>query len=131
MSHPLSPAALILGRVTDTALHCRVPFGSYCQTHEENTPTNTNAPRTIGAIALFHSGNLQGGYNFLSLTTGKVVHRRRWTELPIPTEVINMVDKMAEKECHHSHDLDLSLQGYTYVHETDTIKNIRQITQIF
>ena len=34
-----------------------------------------------------------------------------------------MVDKMTEKECHHSHDLDLSLQGYTYVHETDTIKN--------
>ena len=26
---------------------------------------------------------------------------------------------MTEKECHHSHDLDISLQVYTYVHETN------------
>ena len=35
-----------------------------------------------------------------------------------------MVGKMTETECHHSYDLDISLQGYTYVHETDTIKTI-------
>ena len=81
------------------------------------SPTNTNAPRTAGAIVLFHSGNLQGGYDSSSLSTGKLIHRRRWTELPIPTEVITMIDEMVEKECHHSHDLDISLQGYTYVHK--------------
>ena len=60
----LGYGVIIDGSGPDFNVHCRVPFGSYCQTHEENTPTNTNAPRTIGAIALFHSGNLQGGYDF-------------------------------------------------------------------
>ena len=26
---------------------------------------------------------------------------------------------MAEKDCHHSRDLDILLQGYTYVHGTN------------
>ena len=30
-----------------------------------------------------------------------------------------MIDEMVEKECHHSHDLDTSLQGYTYTHKTN------------
>ena len=117
ISDHIGPGILVDGTEADFNVHCRVPFGSYCQTHEENTPTNTNAFRTIGAIALSHSGNLQGGYKFLSLSTGHMVHRRCWTELPIPLEIVDMVDEMAEKENHNPQDLNLTLQDYTYVHD--------------
>ena len=123
ISDHFDPVILVDGTEANFNVQCRVPFGSYCQTHEENTPTNTNAPRTIGAIALSHSGNLQGGYKFLSLSTGHMVHRRRWTELPIPLEIVDMVDEMVERENHNSHDLDLTLQGYTYVHDSPPVHN--------
>ena len=36
----------------------QLPFGSYVQVHEEPTPTNSPAARTIGAITLGPTGNL-------------------------------------------------------------------------
>ena len=60
ISDHIGPGILVDGTEADFNVHCRVPFGSYCQTHEENTPTNTNAPHTIGAITLSHSRNFQG-----------------------------------------------------------------------
>ena len=105
------------GTETEFNVHFHVPFGNYYQSHEENTPTNTNTPRTIGAIALSHSGNFQGGYKFLSLITGHMVHKIRWTELHIPMEVVDMFNKMTEKENNCSHELDLTPQYYTYIHD--------------
>ena len=32
--------------------HYKLPFGSYCQVHEETNPRNSLAPRTQGAISL-------------------------------------------------------------------------------
>ena len=31
-------------------------------------------------------------------------------------EVVDIVDEMVEKENHNSHELDLTLEGYTYIH---------------
>jgi len=50
------------------------------------------AARTLGAISLGPSGNIQGAQKFLSLKTGEVVTRYSWTELPMPDEVIARVD---------------------------------------
>jgi hypothetical protein len=47
--------------------------------------------RTQGAILLGPSGNAQGGHKFFTLTTGKVVIRRAWTELPTSAAVIKRV----------------------------------------
>ena len=52
-------------------LHCRAPFGSYCETHEDPDITNTLDPRTKWGICMGPTGNLQGSYKFLSLSTGK------------------------------------------------------------
>ena len=52
-------------------------------------------PRTIGAIALRPTGNAQGGYYFMSLSTGRVINRYRWTELPMPQNVIDHVQHIA------------------------------------
>ena len=46
------------------------------------------------AIAKGPSGNLQGSYKFLCLDTGQKIVRKRWTELPMPSHVIDKVNKM-------------------------------------
>jgi hypothetical protein len=45
----------------DYKKHLSLQVGQYCQVHEEDTPRNSQSPRTKGAISLGPSGNLQGG----------------------------------------------------------------------
>ena len=92
VSNDLGPGTIIDGIEPDFNLHCKVPLGTYCQVHEEDVPTNTNSPRTIGAICLGPSGNLQGGYDFLSLSTGRIVKCGAFTGFSMPTEVVDLVD---------------------------------------
>jgi hypothetical protein len=49
-----------------------------------------------GAISLGPSWNAQGGHKFYTLTTGKVVVRRAWTELPTPASVIERIHVLAK-----------------------------------
>ena len=93
----VSPITLITGIKLDYKKHCQLPFGYYVQAHEEPTPTNSPAVRTIRAITLIPIGNLQGGYKFLNLQTGKKITRRKWTHLPMPTEVIDRDDAQDRK----------------------------------
>ena len=48
----LSPHVIMSGHDLDYNKHCTIPFRAYIQAHQENDPTNTNAPRTIDAIYL-------------------------------------------------------------------------------
>jgi hypothetical protein len=54
--------------------------------------------RTTRAIALTPTGNAQGGYYFLSLTTGRNLSRQQWNELPIPNEVVATVGRIAQTD---------------------------------
>ena len=63
------------------------------QVHEEGD--NSLRQRTSGAIALWPTGNEQGGHYFLSLHSGKRINRYAWTELPMPNEVIAQVHQLA------------------------------------
>jgi hypothetical protein len=54
--------------------------------------------RTTGAIALRPTGNTQGGYMFYSLTTGQCISRNRWTMLPMPTDVIDRINKLSRRD---------------------------------
>jgi hypothetical protein len=95
----ISPRTLITGVKLDFNTQCRIEVGAYAQVHEEPNPTNdTEKYRTTGAIALEANDNLQGGYKFLSLTTGRVIDRRNFTILPITTDVINRVNELAANE---------------------------------
>ena len=89
-----SPCKIITGQQVEFKKHCKLPFGAYVQTHEEPTPSNTQQARTIGAIALGPTGNLQGSYKFLNLRSGKRITRRNWTQLPMPQEVIDRVNQL-------------------------------------
>ena len=96
ISQTMSPRTLLTGLTMNYHRHCRLEFGEYVQTHEEHD--NSLNPRTIGALALRPTGNVQGGYFFLSLTTGKVINRMRWTRIPMPQDVIDRVERMARQE---------------------------------
>jgi hypothetical protein len=76
-------------------LHCQLEFGEYVQVHESHD--NSMLTRTTGAIALRPTGNAQGGYFFMSLTTGKRLARYAWTALPMPGEVIVHVHSLAQR----------------------------------
>jgi hypothetical protein len=94
----ISPKELFTGIKVDLKRDFKVPFGEYCQIHEDDIQTNTLKERTVGAIALGSTGNLHGAYTFLNVSTGKVIRRRSWTRLPIPSEVIKIINDMAQRE---------------------------------
>jgi hypothetical protein len=83
------------GQYGDYNLHCRLQFGEYAQVHESHD--NSMLWRTTGATALRPTGNIQGGYYFMSLTTGKRLSRKAWTALPMPGEVIDRVHVLARQ----------------------------------
>jgi hypothetical protein len=66
--------------------------------HEEDTPRNSQHPRTKGAISLGPSGNLQGGFKFMALNTGKKIIRRSWDVIPMPDTVIARVNTLGSDQ---------------------------------
>jgi hypothetical protein len=86
------------GRPKPDSDDMQMEFGAYAQVFEDNDPTNTVKARTTGAIALTPTGNVQGGFYFMPLITGRRLSRQKWNELPMPDEVIAAVERMAEDE---------------------------------
>jgi hypothetical protein len=122
----MSPRMFMTGEKFDYNKHCRIEVGAYAQVHEEPHPLNSMQPRTIGAIALGPARNLQGGYRFMNLNTGKVIIRRNFTKLPMPDDVIRRIEQMARKE-----DSDFVFQdrhGNLLFEEPDDPKPIYQPT---
>jgi hypothetical protein len=98
ISEKLSPRELVFQHKLDAKLHCRAPFGSYCEIHVDPEITNTLEPRTKWAICMGPMGNLQRSYKFLSLATGKKVTCRKFMEMPVTEAVIKQVEEMAVKD---------------------------------
>lgn len=88
-----SPRELFLNQHVDYEAFCRLSWGEYCQVYAEEKITNTMNPRTIGAIALSYTGNLQGGFYFLNINTWKVISRRSWNIIPMTDDVIAQINK--------------------------------------
>jgi hypothetical protein len=82
------------GEILDYKKHLSLQVGQHCQVHEEDTPHNSQSPRTKGAILLGPSGNLQGGYKSMALNTGKKITRRSWDVIPMPDMVIARVNAL-------------------------------------
>ena len=88
VSDTFSPREILLRWRMDAKNHCRVLPGSYCEVHDEPNPTNTTVSCTREGIALGPTGNLQGSVKFYCLNTGRVLKRRAFTKIPMPTAVI-------------------------------------------
>ncbi len=74
------------------AKHCQAVFNSYCEVHNEPTPTNTILTQATPAIVFGLMGNLQGTYKFYNLLDGKKIKRRMFTLYQIPNLVIKKVE---------------------------------------
>ena len=98
VSDSIRPRTLLTGVKFDYNCHCKLAFGAYTQFRKEIFPTNSQKSRTLGAICLGPSVNLQGGYKFMNLCTGKRLTRRKWTALPMPQEVIDRVNNLGEAD---------------------------------
>jgi hypothetical protein len=92
------PWELIIRWRLDYKKHCHVLPGTYCEVHDELTPTNTMAWQMHECIALGPMGNLQGSVKFYCLMTGRVLKRRSFTPMPMPDWVIKRVDAIGERE---------------------------------
>jgi hypothetical protein len=94
-STTISPRALVAGHNLDYTKHCCLEFGTYAQVHKQHD--NSKATQTTGANALGPTGNTQGSYYFYSLGTRRRLNRNRWTQLPMPAEVIDRTHALARR----------------------------------
>ena len=60
VSSTLSPRNILTGIKFDYLKHCQLQFGTYVQVHNEPNQTSSLAARTVGAISLGPTGNIQG-----------------------------------------------------------------------
>eukprot|EP00804_Cyclotella_cryptica_P019093 CCRYP_021211-RA/>CCRYP_021211-RA protein AED:0.16 eAED:0.16 QI:0/0/0/0.66/1/1/3/0/1057 len=98
VSTKYSPRELICRHRLNAKVHCKTPFGAYCEVHDEPTPSNSMTPRTHETICMGPTGNIQGSYKFYCLKTKKKLTRRRWDELPMPRSIIRKVDRHAKND---------------------------------
>jgi hypothetical protein len=96
VSDTLSPKTIMSGETLYFKKHLSLQIGQYCQVHEEDTPRKSQVARTKGAIFLGPSGNLQGGFKFMALNSGKKIVRCSWDVIPLPDIVINCVNELGK-----------------------------------
>ena len=101
ISDTISPKTIMTGETLDYRTHLSLQLGQYCQVHEDDTPRNSQLPRTQGAICLGPSGNIQGGFKFMSLTSAKKIVRRSWDKIPMPQTVIDRVNHLGKDQPEH------------------------------
>jgi hypothetical protein len=97
VSDTLSPKTIMSGEMLDFKKHLSLHIGQYCQVHEEDTPQNSQVARKKGAISLGPSGNLQGGFKFMALNSGKKIVRHSYV-IPMPDVVINRFNELGKDQ---------------------------------
>jgi len=91
----LSPNEKLYGRSIDAKSDLKHAFGDYVQVAEGETD-NSMTERTRGAIALMPTGNEDGSWWYFILKTGKPVRRTNATALPMPDEIIEVLNNLAK-----------------------------------
>jgi hypothetical protein len=78
------------------------------------------------------TGNLQGTHRFYSLKTGEIVVRRKWTELPVPSDVIERLDDLTldrsdcEQDLYDNIDQEIEENG----HVVEVEEKEQQVTPV-
>ena len=100
LSDTKGPRQLILGYKVHYKKVCRLHPGEYVQVHQEDEPPKKiDIDRTVGTIALGPQYNLQGGYFFESLLTGKRLRQSHWTPVNMTEDVIERYVTFNTKGC--------------------------------
>ena len=93
-----SPYEQFTGRKLDAKIDLRVAFGDYVPAinpKKDNQVANAN---THGCVAVRPTGSLTGSVEMWRVGTQRFVKRDQFTILPMPDEVISLLDKLAEKD---------------------------------
>jgi hypothetical protein len=101
VSDTISPKTIMSGETLDYKKHMSLQLGQHCQVHEEDNPRNSQIARTKGAIYLGPSGNLQGGFKFMALNSGKKIVRRSWDVIPMPDLLIDRANTLGRDQPQH------------------------------
>ncbi len=90
---------IITGQKLDFTKHCHVKFGDYAQVYQHTVPHHlTDLPRSVSAIMLGPTGNVQGTYYSNNLDSGCQIVAYQFTILPMPREVIDRVHAIANAQ---------------------------------
>eukprot|EP00804_Cyclotella_cryptica_P016673 CCRYP_001990-RA/>CCRYP_001990-RA protein AED:0.73 eAED:0.24 QI:0/-1/0/1/-1/0/1/0/427 len=100
ISNEYSPREIILRWQLCWDKHCRHPFRAYGQAYDDpsSTETNTQQARSRDVICMGPTGNIQGSYYFVDLSTKAVTKRRRFQELPVPDSIIKKVEAWGRRD---------------------------------
>ena len=98
ISNSLGPASIVTGRIYDYNVLCGDGsiYGEYVQTNKKKD--NTMKERSVSAMTMRATGNVQGSFYYYSLATGRRLRRGQCTPLPVPQEVIDQVHAIADKQ---------------------------------
>ena len=110
VSDSMSPETIVTGKPKVDYRTMKLEFGTYVQVYDGTS--NDTKSRTLGAIALNSTGNSNGDYFFMSLATGRRIHRRSWTVLPISEIAISRVEAIAIEEGMPAVDRDCMINEY-------------------
>jgi hypothetical protein len=94
-----SPRELLSQHKLDAKLHWKTPFTANCEAHTDPDITNIVEPRTRWGISLGPTGNMQGSYKFMLLTTENKIIRRKFTKMPMTESVIRKIKKLTTRDC--------------------------------
>lgn len=78
----------------------RAQFGEYAQVHVAFGAHEKNGPkeRTVAAIALCGTGNEKGWWWFYNVKTQAAFIADRWTSLPLPHIIIELLNQMYDRD---------------------------------
>jgi hypothetical protein len=92
------PRELLVRWKLDYKKHCQVLPGTYCEAHDEPSPSNTMTPCMHETIALGPIRNLQGSDKFCCLKTSRVLKHWSFTPMPMPDRIIKRVNMIGAQE---------------------------------
>jgi len=120
VSFTLSPLSIVHGTPPPSYQDFDLTFGAYVQVHDNLAITNTAVSRTTGAIAL-RPYNDNGGWAFMSLSTGDQVIRSKQTQFPTPSDVIARVHELAVTQSQTKLNVDTSFTWSSgdFIHVVD------------
>ena len=93
-----SPRELLVQWRLDYKKHCWVLPGTYCKVHDKPVPLNTMSSCTHECNACSPTENFQGRVKFYCLNTGRILKQISFTEIPMPTTIIDQVNQIGAQE---------------------------------
>jgi hypothetical protein len=93
-----SPFEQFTGRKLDASIDLRIAFGDYVQAINPKKDNQIENANTHGCVAVRQTGSLNRSVEMWRISTRAFVTRDQFTVLPMPDEVIKLLDKIAEKD---------------------------------